>query len=186
VVGTITNDAAATTPPSTPTALPGPTLITAVDLDGNNSPISGEGADKAFDGTLHGSYTNLGGANSGIEFTYDADKGDTRIKVTATKSGQDAVVRGRCVAPSPALGRPSGADHEAQLMRNQQVKANKSRDVSSDDVRAVKEDVGLSFNMTALMARYQRELNERGVSVLLESSFPDGPSRIGIPDAFLE
>jgi hypothetical protein len=40
--------------------------------------------------------------------------------------------------------------------------------------------------MTALMARYQRELNERGVSVLLESSFPDGPSRIGIPDAFLE
>jgi hypothetical protein len=71
-------------------------------------------------------------------------------------------------------------------MRNQQVKANKSRDVSSDDVRAVKEDVGLSFNMTALMARYQRELNERGVSVLLESSFPDGPSRIGIPDAFLE
>jgi hypothetical protein len=68
----------------------------------------------------------------------------------------------------------------------QEVKDNNIRNVSSDDVRAVKEDVGLSFNMTALMARYQRELNERGVSVLLESSFPDGPSRIGIPDAFLE
>jgi hypothetical protein len=71
-------------------------------------------------------------------------------------------------------------------MRNQQVKANKSRDVSSDDVRAVKEDVGLSFNMTALMARYQRELDERGVAVLLESSFPDGAGRLSIPDAFLE
>jgi hypothetical protein len=70
VVGTILNDDS-TPPPSTPIALPRPTLITAVDLDGNNSPISGEGADKAFDGTLQGSYTNLGGANSGIEFTYD-------------------------------------------------------------------------------------------------------------------
>jgi hypothetical protein len=37
-----------------------------------------------------------------------------RIKVTATKSGQDAGVQARCVAPSPALGRPSGADHEEQ------------------------------------------------------------------------
>jgi hypothetical protein len=53
-------------------------------------------------------------------------------------------------------------------------------------VRAVKEDVGLSFNMTALMARYQRELDERGVAVLLESSFPDGAGRLSIPDAFLE
>ncbi len=70
VVGTILNDDS-TPPPSTPIALPRPTLITAVDLDGNNSPISGEGADKAFDGTLQASYTNLGGANSGIEFTYD-------------------------------------------------------------------------------------------------------------------
>jgi hypothetical protein len=48
VVGTITNDDAATTPPSTPTALPRPTLITAVDLDGNNSPISGEGGGQGF------------------------------------------------------------------------------------------------------------------------------------------
>lgn len=69
---------------------------------------------------------------------------------------------------------------------NQQLQANRVRTVSNDDVRALKEDVGLSFIMTALMARYQRELNERGVSVLLESSFPDGPSRIGIPDGFLE
>ena len=34
--------------------------------------------------------------------------------MTATKSGQDAGVQARCVAPSPALGRPSGADHEEQ------------------------------------------------------------------------
>jgi hypothetical protein len=69
---------------------------------------------------------------------------------------------------------------------NQQVQARVARDVSNDDVRAVKEDVGLSFNMTALMARYQRELDERGVAVILESSFPDGAGRLSIPDAFLE
>jgi hypothetical protein len=103
VVGTITNDDAATTPPSTPTALPRPTLITAVDLDGNNSPISGEGADKAFDGTLHGSYTNLGGANSGIEFTYDADKGEHnrgRERISMSSSGA-ALVHPRNPLPSP-------------------------------------------------------------------------------------
>ena len=37
-----------------------------------------------------------------------------RRKVPATKTGQDAGVQARCVAPSPALGRPSGADHEEQ------------------------------------------------------------------------
>jgi hypothetical protein len=71
-------------------------------------------------------------------------------------------------------------------MRNQQVKANEIRDVSNDDVRAVKEDVGLWFNMTALMARYQRELNERGVPVLLQSSVTRGADTFSIPDAFLE
>ena len=34
--------------------------------------------------------------------------------MTATKSRQDAGVGGQCVAPSPALRRPSGADHEEQ------------------------------------------------------------------------
>ena len=100
VVGTITNDDAATTPPSTPTALPRPTLITAVDLDGNNSPISGEGADKAFDGILHGSYTNLGGANAGIEFTYDADKGASHQNwARCRRSGP---VRGTFAGPGSA------------------------------------------------------------------------------------
>jgi hypothetical protein len=69
---------------------------------------------------------------------------------------------------------------------NQQVQARVARDVNNDDVRAVREDVGLWFNMTALMARYQRELNERGVQVVLESRVVQGVGSFSIPDAFLE
>jgi len=70
--------------------LPRPTLITAVNLDGNNHPGPGEGADKAFDGTVHGSYTNLGGANSGIEFTYDRP---TRLSSFVITTAHDPVGR---------------------------------------------------------------------------------------------
>jgi hypothetical protein len=69
---------------------------------------------------------------------------------------------------------------------NRQVQARVARDVNNDDVRAVREDVGLWFNMTALMARYQRKLDERGVQVLLESSVRQGVGIFSIPEAFLE
>jgi hypothetical protein len=89
VVGTILNDDN-TPPPSTPIALPRPTLITAVDLDGNNNPGSGEGADKAFDGTVLASYTNYGGANSGVEFTYSLP---TRLSSFVITTAHDPIQR---------------------------------------------------------------------------------------------
>ncbi len=54
------------------------------------------------------------------------------------------------------------------------------------DVQAVKEDVGLWFNMTALMAAYQRRLDTRGVQLTLETTYVSGNDRWAIPNVFLE
>ena len=55
------------------------------------------------------------------------------------------------------------------------------------DVQAVKEDVGLWFNMTRLMERYQRRLVDRGLEDLtLETTYVSGNDRYAIPNVFLE
>lgn len=62
-----------------------------------------------------------------------------------------------------------------------------SRSGTTADVQAVKEDVGLSFNMTALMAAYQRRLHERAVPLTLKTTYVfSGLLNRAIPDVFLE
>jgi hypothetical protein len=61
-----------------------------------------------------------------------------------------------------------------------------SRSGTNDDVQAVKEDVGLWFNMTALMTAYQRRLDARAVPLTLETIFVSGNDRWAIPKVFLE
>ena len=53
-------------------------------------------------------------------------------------------------------------------------------------VCAHKEDVGLWFNMTALMTAYQRWLDARAVPLTLETIFVSGNDRWAIPKVFLE
>jgi len=61
------------------------------------------------------------------------------------------------------------------------------RSGTAADVQAVKEDVGLWFNMTRLMERYQRRLDARGLEDLtLETIFVSGNDRWAIPNVFLE
>ena len=71
VVGTISNDDGTTTPPPpSPVALPQPTLITALDLDGFSSSPLWEQVSNAFDNTVGTKYLNSGGPNAGLEFSY--------------------------------------------------------------------------------------------------------------------
>jgi hypothetical protein len=60
------------------------------------------------------------------------------------------------------------------------------RSGTAADVQAVKEDVGLSFKMTALMAAYQQRLDTRGVQLTLETTYVSGNDRWAIPNVFLE
>lgn len=62
-----------------------------------------------------------------------------------------------------------------------------SRSGTAADVQAVKEDVGLWFNMTRLMERYQQRLNERAVPLTLKTTYVfNGLLNRAIPDVFLE
>ncbi|MEB3193975.1 MAG: hypothetical protein VKO19_02465, partial [Cyanobacteriota bacterium] len=70
VVGTIANDDVSTPPPSSPTALPRPTVITALDLDGFSASPFWEQVGNAFDNTTTTKYLNSGGPNAGVEFSY--------------------------------------------------------------------------------------------------------------------
>ena len=58
------------TPPSTLAALPRPTLITDVDLDGFSSSPAWEQVGNAFDNTVTTKYLNSGGPNAGVELSY--------------------------------------------------------------------------------------------------------------------
>jgi hypothetical protein len=53
-----------------PSALPRPTLITAIDLDSASSSPANQAAVNAFDNSASTKYLNLGGINSGFTFTY--------------------------------------------------------------------------------------------------------------------
>ena len=61
------------------------------------------------------------------------------------------------------------------------------RNGTAADVQAVKEDVGLWFNMTRLMERYQQRLVNRNLEDLtLETTYVSGNDRWAIPNVFLE
>jgi hypothetical protein len=60
------------------------------------------------------------------------------------------------------------------------------REGTLDDVQAVKDDVGLWFNMTNLMAAYQQRLDAQRVPVTLEATTIWRGIPYSIPRVFLE
>ena len=63
--------------------------------------------------------------------------------------------------------------------------AGTSREGNLDDVQAVKDDVGLWFNMTNLMAAYQQRLDAQRVPVTLEATTILRGIPYSIPRVFL-
>jgi hypothetical protein len=59
------------------------------------------------------------------------------------------------------------------------------RSGTNEDVQAVKEDVGLWFNMTVLMEVYQLRLDARAATLTLDATFVEGPDSWSIPNVFL-
>jgi hypothetical protein len=95
VVGTISNDDTSPppppppSPPSAPTALPQPTQITAVDLDGFSASPTWEQVGNAFDNTVGTKYLNSGGPNAGLQFSYGVPTQITSFVITTANDVPD-------------------------------------------------------------------------------------------------